>query len=85
MVAVDEGIRQDLVAAGTAENAADLAWYSDRLCALSTFSHYCGDEILAGAQHKTCSVCPMRCHHHESGDESLQHLVRPVSQVTTLD
>ena len=50
IVAMDEGIRRDLLCAAERENTADVRWYSDRLCAISTFSHYLGDEILAGAQ-----------------------------------
>ena len=49
IVAMDEGIRLDLLRAAERENTADVRWYSDRLCSVSTFSHYLGDEILAGA------------------------------------
>ncbi len=49
IVALDEGIRRDLLRAAEAENTSDVRWYSDRLCSISTFSHYLGDEILAGA------------------------------------
>ena len=48
IVALDEGIRRDLLRAAEAENTGDVRWYSDRLCSISTFSHYLGDEILAG-------------------------------------
>ena len=48
IVALDEGIRRDLLLAAERENTGDVRWYSDRLCSISTFSHYLGDEILAG-------------------------------------
>ena len=50
IVALDEGIRRDLLAAAERESTSDVRWYSDRLCSISTFSHYLGDEILAGAR-----------------------------------
>ena len=49
IVALDEGIRRDLLRCAEAESTGDVRWYSDRLCSISTFSHYLGDEILAGA------------------------------------
>ncbi len=52
IVALDEGIRRDLLRAAEAESTSDVRWYSDRLCSISTFSHYLGDEILAGANLK---------------------------------
>lgn len=48
IVAMDEGIRQQLLAAAPVESGGDISWYSDRVCCVSTFRHYCGDEILAG-------------------------------------
>lgn len=56
IVALDEGIRRDLLLAAECENTADLRWYSDRLCSISTFSHYLGDEILAGAPQTRHSI-----------------------------
>ena len=50
IVALDESVRQDLLTVAATENAGDVAWYSDRICGVSTFSHYCGDEIMAGAR-----------------------------------